>query len=130
MNEGLKNLIGSPSRDTFKQLHKRNCPNSFYACDLDFILVAKYPFRLVAFIDYKKLFDKVTFAEAIAYNELKLVKPVYIIRSRVPESGPFFITRYEYGNPKPDPPDIKVSPVKECKDWQELSDWEDSLRTQ
>ena len=71
MDDKTKILKGSPSRDSFKQLHKSHCPQSYYACDLDFILVAKYPFRIIAFIDYKKHSDKITFSEVIAYNELK-----------------------------------------------------------
>lgn len=100
----------------------------FYACDLDFVLVEKYPFRIVAFLDFKKPFESITFAEVIGYNALSPVAPIYIVRSRDPENGPFSITRFICGDPKPDPPVVEELPIASCETWEEYGASEKDLR--
>lgn len=120
-------LKGSESRDQFKYLHKK-LDKKFYACDIDFVLVDKYPFRIVAFLDYKGRFEKVTFSEVIAYNYLLTIAPLYIIRSRDVETGPFDIWSYLGGDPQPEPPVIKDELVRQCESWNDLGEWEHELR--
>ncbi len=120
-------LKGSPSRDSFKLFHKRKMPSSFYACDLDLILVQKPP-RIVAFIDFKKSGDIVQFSEVLAYNILQTVAPIYIIRGDDPENGPFQVYRYLEGNYVPEPPHVNLEMITCCPDWQSLKEWEDGLR--
>ena len=130
MDDSKKNLTGSPLRDTFKQLHKANCERSFYACDLDFILVRKVPEGILAFIDYKRINELITFSEVLAYNGLVLVAPLYIIRSITPEKGPFTIDRYLSGDWRPEPPIALVKRMVILKDWAALNLWEGTLRTE
>ena len=131
MDKDKENLKGSPSRDLFKQLHKKMMPRSFYACDLDFVLVSKYPNRIVAFIDYKTKNDPVRFSEVVAYNELIKQAPLFIIISKKDEieSGPFHIFQYFGGNPKPEPPEVEMNLVLNCLSWKELSIWESEIRS-
>ena len=128
VDDATQNLEGSPSRDRFKLLHKKKCASSSYACDLDFILVGKSPYRIVAFLDYKLSKDKVTFSEIIAYNILKKIATVYIIRSLKPDNGPFLITRFDGGDPSPNPPVANCSFVKECATWEDFNKWEQDIR--
>ncbi len=123
-------LKGSPSRDTFKQKHKVVLNNKFYACDLDFVLVAKYPFRIVAFLDYKRGREGITFSEVVAYNVLLQIAPIYIIRGNDPETGPFQIYKYNWSDPVPEPPNVELIPIRQCEGWPELGNWERELRKQ
>lgn len=66
MDKDKQDLKGSPTRDTFKRCHKDLC-KQFYACDLDFVLVAKFPYRIISFLDYKKLRENITFSEVITF---------------------------------------------------------------
>jgi hypothetical protein len=120
-------LKGSPSRDTFKLYHKKKMPSSFYACDLDLILVQKPP-QIIAFIDFKKKGDIIQFSEVLAYNILQAVAPVYIVRGDSPENGPFQVYRYLDGNYIPDPPHVSLEITTYCPDWQSLREWEAILR--
>ena len=62
-------LKGSPSRDAFNLWHKTPpMPKSFYASDLDFVLVEKAPPRIVAIIDYKRAAVGVVLAHATQDN--------------------------------------------------------------
>ena len=110
---------------------KRKLPysnKSFYACDIDFVLVAKFPFRIVAFLDYKGKSERITFSEVIAYNNLITIAPLYVIRSNNAKKGPFDIWNYLHGDPKPEPPVIKDELVRQCETWQDFEEWECSLR--
>ncbi len=127
-NKAKENLIGSPSRDIFKSKHKKLLSKKFYACDLDFILVAKCPFHIVAFLDYKKGREPITFSEVIAYNILKQIAPVFIIRGGKPETGPFKIFKYNNGNPSPEPPIVDLVLIRHCESWTDFGDWEQELR--
>jgi hypothetical protein len=69
MDDNKLNCKGSPSRDAFKWWHK-HLIETFYACDLDFVLVEKDFPGIVAILDYKQPGDTVTFSEALAYNRL------------------------------------------------------------
>jgi hypothetical protein len=94
------------------------------------VLVAKSPFRIVAFLDYKRLYDRVTYSEVIAYNILNdsEIAPIYIVRSRQPVDGPFLISRYEWGDPVPNPPTWEETPLRQCGTWADLADWECEIR--
>lgn len=128
MDESKKNLEGSPSRDKFKMLHKQFAPKNYYACDLDFILVAKYPARIIACLDFKLRLDKITFAEVVAYNELVKYFPIYIITGKDAEHGPFVVEKYIDGDEKPEPPVVEKILIRQCETWDDLADWEKSIR--
>lgn len=121
-------LKGSPSRDSFKYQHKK-LSRKLYACDLDFILVAKFPYRIIAFIDYKQGTEPLTFSEVIAFNQLKTIALVFIIRGKEAESGPFQIFKFEGGNPTPNPPTYDLTAIRQCETWQDLEEWEKQLRS-
>jgi hypothetical protein len=127
INKRKQELKGSPSRNGFKYLHKK-LSRRFYACDLDFILVGKSPYRIIAFLDYKRQTEPLTFSEIIAFNELKKLAPVFIVRSNNVEQGPFQILRFEGGDPTPDPPVYNLTAIHYCKTWQDLEDWEAGVR--
>ena len=122
-----KDIQGSISRDIFKRCHKQI--NKFcYACDADFILVEKSPEGIVAYLDYKKPNDKVTFSEAIAYNEWVKTKPVYIVEGLNPEAGPFVIKEYLGANWKPYPPIVQWGKSITVANWRDFEKWEVNLR--
>jgi len=124
-------LKGSPARDTFKHWHKQwPMPKEFYATDLDFILITKYPSPcIVAVLDYKRLNDSITFAEVIAYNELvRKGIPVYIIKGKDASVLPLSIWSYETGDYHPDPPQIQMHLVTTCNSVEDFIAWERRLR--
>ena len=131
MNEKKFNLKGSPSRDEFKYQHKRKLPSNFYATDLDLVLVEKDE-GIVAFLDYKKPKDLLTYTETLAYNELIAIAPIYIIVSNNPEHGPFKVISY---NMKLKPQDYTIEAlmrrfqVIHLKNWNQPMEWEEHLRT-
>ena len=132
MNNDLRLLKGSPSRDIFKQMHK-TLHRSFYACDIDFVLVGNRPHRpagIIAFLDFKLPQDKVTFSEVLAYNDLLKIAPVYIIESPNPETGPFAIRRFLSGviNRYPAKPSIALDNAEMCCDWEAFEVWERKIR--
>lgn len=128
MDEEKRSLKGSITRDIFKRAHK-DLPRSFYATDIDFALVSKNPMGIVAFLDYKIPWDDITFAEAIAYNVLLAIAPVFIIVGDNPSKGPFIVKRYLDGDSKPEPPVIDWY-EKTChfENWNEFKEWEKELR--
>jgi hypothetical protein len=130
INKQKEALRGSPSRDAFKHAHKVRLASSFYACDLDFIFVAKFPYRIVAFLDYKRMSDGATFSEVIAWNDLMALRPVFIIRSDNPELGPFSIYRFMGGDPAPEPPICDFQSIRQCETWEDLGEWEQELRNE
>lgn len=128
-------LMGSPTRDMFKYLHKDKMGRGFYATDLDLALIGKpdgIAYGIIGFIDWKAEGDDLTFSEVIAYNILKLVAPIFIVWGKTPEAGPFRILQYQKGiiNPYPRPPTVHWTPRDICKDWAELKRWEIKLRQQ
>ena len=129
MDDDKRQLIGSPSRDQFKRAHKE-LASGLYACDLDFVLVSKYPPGIVAFLDYKRdEYDFVQFTEAIAYNDLMDIAPGYIVMGRDPDNGPFSIYRYLLpGQWRPNPPIVHLSTRLLCPTWEDYEEWEWSLR--
>jgi len=127
MDNAKRALKGSEKRDTFKQSHKSLHP-SFYACDIDFCLVSKYPPGIVALFDYKDFNDSVTFSEALAYNKFMEIAPVYVIQASNPETGPFILRRYCGANWKPEPPDVKYGPPLRLADWPAVGLWQRELR--
>lgn len=129
MDEQLKSLQGSESRDIFKRCHKQ-LSRTLYATDADLCLVSKSPPGTVAYLDYKKRNDSVTFTEVIQYNEWMRLAPVYIVSGDDPESGPFTIYRYLGGDWKPHPPTVHLEQERHCLSWQEFEDWEIDVRRQ
>jgi len=102
----------------------------FYATDGDLCLISKKPPGTVAYLDYKDSGDKVTFSEAIQYNEWMNLAPVYIVVGANPESGQFKISRYLGANWKPEPPTVKYGEVIYTKNWKDFEIWEESLRAE
>lgn len=125
MNDDRKGLQGSSWRDRFKRAHK-TISARFYAVDADLVLVEKDPPGVVAIVDYKHPNDRITFAEVIAYNAMTQYVPVYIVCGL--PSGPFDIFRYLGGDPRPDPPAVRLELVRTCRDWREFEAWERELR--
>ena len=127
MDDAKRQLKGSERRDIFKQKHKE-LNSRFYATDADFCLISKEPPGTVAYLDYKGPGDRVTFTEAIQYNEWMKQAPVYIIEGDNPKTGPFRIRRYLGADWKPEPPKVNYQDEMIAKDWQELGEWESELR--
>jgi len=126
-DDGKRNLKGSASRDEFKRAHKEY-GRDLYASDADFVLISKTPPGVVAYVDYKTRLDRVTFTEAILYNEWMVTRPVYIIVGQDPVKGPFDVYRYEGGDWRPEPPEVKWRQILRCDDYERLTDWERNLR--
>jgi len=124
-----RNFKGSASRDIFKWAHKQFLPSNQYACDLDFVLVSKYPPGIAAFLDFKKPNDYITFSEVLAYNALIKIAPLYIVKAVNPEIGPFEIFQYQGGDWRPEPPVVELVNEFYCKDWAEFAQWEARLRS-
>ena len=119
-------LCGSPSRDAFKLWHK-TLPRNLWALDIDFIFVEKNPPRIVAILDYKRWADQVTFTECLAFNDLMIHYPVFIIRGEQPFDR-LSIYRYLGGDWHPDPPRVKMEPQLENITREEYVQWEVRLR--
>jgi len=126
MNDEMKNLKGSPSRDLFKQKHK-SLASQLYACDIDFVLVDKMPVPdIVAALDYKQRSDDITFSEVIAYNALlQRGIPVFIVQGDA-EQGSFVIYRYQGGNHRN--PRYDLTKEAQTFGWEDFQDWEFRLR--
>jgi len=128
LNDQTKNQKGSPSRDTFKRMHKELGKDN-WGCDIDFVFVEKAPFPdIVAVIDYKQSCDEITFSEVIAYNALmNRGLPVFVV-SGCADSGRFTISRYMGGNHFK--PNYTLDEVLKTENWSEFERWEKSLRSQ
>lgn len=122
MDEGKRNLIGSPNRDIFKRRHK-DLNRSFYASDADLCLISFKPPGVVAYLDYKAEGDQVTPTEGILYNEWMVSTPVFIIEGATPDAGPFTVWRY-MGSDK------ELEYVTFVSDWAGLEAWEQGLRNE
>lgn len=131
MDKRMRNLQGSELRDVFKRLHKQKLPNWMFGCDVDFALVEKRPYSIVAFVDVKRQGELVTFTEVVAYNELRKTAPVFlavVMDEDALERGEFRMVRYLGGDPRPNPPDYQVKTVARLASWKEWQDWERELR--
>lgn len=120
-------LEGSPRRDRWKRLHK-DLARNFYGCDLDFVIVEKAPPGIVAFVDYKRRDEPVTFAEVITYNDLIQRAPLFLVIGNDPDSGVFEIRQYLVGDWHPEPPTVTTSHKAHCASWADYSKWESQLR--
>jgi len=109
-------------------LWHKSLPGGFYATDLDLVFVGKRPPGIVAMIDYKTPYDRVTFSEVLAYNDL-IAKgyPVFIIESLEPFEK-FTIREYLGGDWKPDPPIVNLKTVLDGVGIKEFIRWEQELR--
>ena len=138
MDFGKRDLKGSPSRDAFKHWHKQQMSQSFYATDIDLVLVKKWPGSsdrhfIVAIIDYKQEYDCVSFTEAVFYNAcIKMEIPVYIVisdyDSNIDSFGPFEIQRYIWCDPDPDPPYCELIKIVKNGTEKDFWEWEFNLR--
>jgi len=142
MESAIKALRGSASRDKFKHLHKQMLPDKAYALDVDLELVSKYPVPfIVARIDFKMPSDKVTFAEALSYQEAldrpaPHAIPIYFVEGSWnfkndevgTEEHRFAIYRLVSADYRPFPPVIKTELVASNLTWEEFSKWEMGLR--
>ena len=110
-----------------------------YALNSDLELVEKHPSPfVVARLDFKTLGDRITFTEAIAYNEYsRLLAPVYIVEAQAyprdfvasePDAHKFNIYRYNSGDWRPEPAIVDKTLLKEGVSWAELHEWEKALR--
>ena len=131
-----KESQGSESRDIFKRMHKV-LDDELYACDLDFVLIMRHDGRgVIAFIDFKSPREDLTFTERILYNALRIIAPVYIIRSANPVAGPFSIELVDHVDFfKPDGSSIRelhaemhILRGQESLTWDGLQRWERGLR--
>ncbi|MBD3252010.1 hypothetical protein GF380_06215 [Candidatus Uhrbacteria bacterium] len=120
-------LKGSPSRDNFKHIHKR-LNKRFYALDIDFVLVDKWPQpHIVAILDYKRPGDTVTFAEVIAYNAfINAGIKVFVVESESLKT--FNVYQYKGGDYKPHPPVVKLVKIRNGVDLAGFERWELKLR--
>ncbi len=126
MDAQKQQLKGSPSRDTFKLMHKQTHPRHF-GCDLDFVCIQKYPFPdIVCWLDFKTAEDNVTFAESIAYNSLVLRGLRGFIVCGDPQLGAFDIFEYIGGHHLG--PTWSQNFVAHVADWEQYQKWESDLR--
>lgn len=130
MDEKVKNLKGSKSRDEFKLAHKQ-MDRRFYALDIDFVYVEKFPLpSIVAILDYKKdSNDKLRFSEVIAFNDFVFRGiDCFIVEGNF-QTGPIVVKKYCYGDHRPDPPIIKFGKVNRVlKNSEDFERWEKALR--
>ena len=126
MDESKKNLKGSESRDTFKLKHK-TLSKTFYACDIDFMFLEKFPFPgIVAVVDYKQNADSVTFSETIAYNDfIRRGIPVYIVQGDA-DAGVFKIFEYVGGHHVK--PRQELNAIGVTDSWESFGRWEQKIR--
>jgi len=126
MDDNTKQQIGSPSRDIFKRKHK-DISKELWACDLDFVLVEKYPFPdIVAALDYKRENDDISFSENIAYCALlRRGTPVYILIGDA-EAGIFTIYKFMGGNHVK--PRNELKELYKTKSWHDFENWEKEIR--
>lgn len=135
MDDQKRSLVGSKSRDAFRAWHKQVLSSTFYATDVDLVLVSKYPPKIVAAIDYKQRNDGITFSEVICYNDfLSKGIPVYIVQgeyyeNKLPHFSTFTIFRYLGGDYRPEPPTVKMEIIESNIDLAGFSRWEAKLRS-
>jgi hypothetical protein len=128
MNTRKEALRGHLWHDRWRQQRKEHLPSSFYALDLDLVLVSKER-GLLAAIEYKPTpEDVITFAEAIVYHDLQERGiPTYIVQG--PPAGPFTVYRFRgIVDIKPDPPRVDLRHVASLATWRDWQEWEARLR--
>lgn len=127
MTPEIKRLSGSPKRDLFKKKHKTELPGSFWACDIDFVLIEKHPTpTIIAVLDYKDEYDDITFAEVIAYNSfIQRGIDVYIVCGDS-ETGSFKISRYVGGHHGRPDYELQIDTITHS--WDDFEKWELRLR--
>jgi len=134
VSDRKKEMKGSPARDAWKHWHK-SLSGSLYGTDIDFAFVGKYPPGIVAIVDYKQPWDRISFSEVLAYNDfLRWGKPVYIVEGRyMPDAWPpfekFTIRQYLGGDYKPDPPTVRLRVVLENITLKQYEQWEKQIRS-
>lgn len=126
-----------------------------YACDIDLALVEKHPeIHIPAFIEFKQMTESIRYTQAVLFEQLRDVAPVYIIISEQnilqtpPDRHRFTIKEFIGINDiSPTPPDVELELKHESVpwggevtyqssfDWDEnggdgLIGWEDNLRDQ
>ena len=126
MDAAKQMLKGSPSRDLFKQMHKRT-DRRHYATDIDLAMILKYPWPHMPFyVDHKNHNEPLTFAEVVAYNDaIMRGQRVFIVRGNA-EQGPFVINEY-IGGHHLGPTWTEVF-VCEADGWGAFEEWEASVR--
>lgn len=125
MDEAIKRLQGSESRDTFKRMHKQLDGRRLWSCDLDFLWVENSPPGIVAVLDYKRSEDDpIRFSEILAYNELMKIAWVYIVIGN--PSGPFCLKEYRGGNWKTRA--CALETILSNATWEEIGKYEESVR--
>ncbi len=124
---GKRGLEGAPRRDRWKRLHK-DLARNLYGCDIDFVIVEKAPPGIVAFVDYKRRGETVTFAEVIAYNDLIQRAPLFLVIGNDPDSGEFEVRQYLAGDWRPEPPEVTTVHKAHCANWADYGRWESHLR--
>lgn len=133
MDDAKRELSGSSSRDLFKLWHKQALPTHMFACDLDLLLIEKNPYQLIALLDVKRPYDKVTFTEVIAYNEfVRMTIPVFVLYAQSDDhmkAGRYTIKRYISGDPAPRVPTLVYDPaVTVTQSVADFAQWENRLR--
>lgn len=134
MDRQTKMQVGSRSGDEFRFWHKTALPSRFYACDIDLVLIEKYPPRPAAVIDYKlrdgvtNYPDRVKFTEVILYNWfVEKGVPVFIVKSDEYLSS-FDVYRYIGGDHRPFPPISDLDCVLEGATLADFRNWENDVR--
>lgn len=132
MSDARRAVKGSPTRDTFKQLHKSRLPRHLFAVDADLALVEKSPFGTVALLDVKCGRDSVSFTEVIFYNDLlRYGVPVFIVQANtVDDLSRYHVTVYRYagGDPRPNPPTCELVEPVTLSGFEQYAAWENALR--
>ena len=132
MSDTRRAVKGSPTRDTFKQLHKSCLPRHLFAVDADLALVEKAPFGTVALLDVKCGRDSVSFTEVIFYNDLlRYGIPVFIVQANNEDDLSNYrvtVSRYAGGDPRPNPPTYKLIEPVALSGFEQYAAWENALR--
>ncbi len=140
MSEETRMLVGCPSMDAFRRMHK-DSGKGFWGLDYDFVWLGylydsrgrmyKAP---VAVVDYRRSIDeKLEFSHVCAYNhELKQGKRVFIIAG--PDDGtptdtePFYVSEFLGGDYRPDPVAYETVGVGVFRSLFEFKEWQSELR--
>lgn len=154
MRQSTKRQRGSKSRDFFKYLHKQLLDETSWALDCDLMLVDKIPVPfIVALFDIKTVRDRISFTEAIAYQQFisrpqPYRIPVYFIYAnqalksdaedeslssvdsinKAKLEHRFTVTELVYADHRPNPPISEERVIVENVNWQGLAAWETQLR--
>lgn len=129
MSDRRREVMGSPTRDLFKQLHKQRLPSYMFACDVDLRWVEKNPYGVVAELDVKVGGrDTVTFTEVIGYNDdIRVGRKVFIVQAADQEALAayrFTVRQYLGGNPGPNPVVVRYGEPFLIDGFEEFAAWE------